>query len=123
MQLRRRALVNRYRTRLAVMPGIRTVPGELATNGADHLMIVVLPIGVDRDDVRSVMGAEGVATSVHFRPLHRFAWFAGARRARLRRRSVAESLAERVLSLPLHPGLGDADVDRVVESLGRAVGR
>ncbi len=35
---------------------------------------------------------------------------------------VAEAAYGEVLSLPLHPSMGDADVDRVVEELQRILG-
>jgi dTDP-4-amino-4,6-dideoxygalactose transaminase len=35
--------------------------------------------------------------------------------------AVADALADRVISLPLHPALRDADVDRVVEVLAESL--
>jgi dTDP-4-amino-4,6-dideoxygalactose transaminase len=122
LQARRRELVERYRDGLACIPGLRTVPAELAPDGADHLMVVLLPAGSDRDAVRASLTAAGIATSVHFRPLHRFAWFAEHAVVGAGGLSVAESLADRALSLPLYPGLRGDDVDRVVAALAAALG-
>jgi dTDP-4-amino-4,6-dideoxygalactose transaminase len=97
------------------------VPAELAPDGADHLMVVLLPAGSDRDAVRASLTAAGIATSVHFRPLHRFAWFAEHAVVGAGGLSVAESLADRALSLPLYPGLRGDDVDRVVAALAAAL--
>jgi dTDP-4-amino-4,6-dideoxygalactose transaminase len=121
MQARRRAIVSRYRARLGENGSVAIVPSELALGGADHLMVVVLPEGVDRRAVATFMSAEGIGTSVHFRPLHRFEWF--ARNAILGPAGIdtADRLASRVLSLPLHPGLSDEDVDRVCRSLSAAI--
>src|SRR5262249_24939087 len=76
LQARRPQLVERYRAGLATVPGVRAIPPELAVDSADHLMIVLLPSGADRDAVRAALAAGGIATSVHFQPLHRFRWFA-----------------------------------------------
>ena len=122
LQLRRREIVERYRSELAaVLPEVRPVPGDLAPGGADHLMVVVLPEAVDRDTVRTTMANADVATSVHFRPLHRFGWFAEHATVGPSGLSVADLLAERVLSLPLHPRMSDADVDRVVGVLAASL--
>lgn len=121
MQACRRAIVGRYRAVLSGFPEISLVPARLATGGADHLMVILLPEGTDRRAVSASMAAEGVGTSVHFRPLHRFEWF--GRNAVLGPTGVAtaDRLAPRVLSLPLHPGLSDDDVDRVCRSLRSAL--
>ncbi len=122
LQAKRRAIVARYRAELATaLPDVRPVPAELAVDGADHLMVVLLPEGVDRDAVRTALTDAGIGTSVHFRPLHQFAWFAEHAVVGRGGLSVADALADRALSLPLHPGLTDADVDRVVDCLAGAL--
>jgi dTDP-4-amino-4,6-dideoxygalactose transaminase len=37
------------------------------------------------------------------------------------RMPVAESMAERVLSLPVHPGLADGDLERIISAVREAV--
>jgi dTDP-4-amino-4,6-dideoxygalactose transaminase len=120
MQARRRTIVNRYRSRLGQDDGITIVPPELAPGGADHLMVVVLPEEVDRRAVAKSMAADGIGTSVHFRPLHRFEWFACNAVVGPAGTRTADRLARRVLSLPLHPGMTDDEVDRVCQSLQAA---
>lgn len=123
LQGRRRELVRRYRANLAAIERLRCVPEGLAENGADHLMVVMLPEGTDRRSVVEHLNGEGIASSVHFQPLHHFEWFqknatvAGAGMA------VADAVADRVLSLPLHPGLSLSHVDFVCEALAVAVGK
>jgi dTDP-4-amino-4,6-dideoxygalactose transaminase len=121
MQARRRTIVNRYRSRLGQDDGITIVPPELAPGGADHLMVVVLPEEVDRRAVAKSMAADDIGTSVHFRPLHRFEWFARNAVVGPAGTRTADRLARRVLSLPLHPGMADDDVDRVCQSLQAAI--
>lgn len=122
MQACRRAMARRYRKELSRIPDLRAVPRELVDGGADHLMAVVLPEGADRDAVRASMANAGVGTSVHFRPLHTFPWFTeNAVVGRLGTR-VADELAPRVLSLPLHSTLAPEQVDRVCDVLAAALG-
>lgn len=121
LQRRRRALVRRYRAGLAAVPGLRFVPAEVAGGGADHLAVVRLPEGTDRDRVVAAMADAGIGTSVHFVPLHRFGWFRGRAMVDPGGTAVADAAADRVLSLPLHPSLSDGDVDRVCEELARCL--
>lgn len=117
MQARRRALVLRYRENLAGVPGLRFVPERLAGSGADHLVVVQLPDGVDRAAVQQALSGAGVASSVHFQPLHRFGWMAQHAVVGPTGVDVAERMADRVLSLPLSAALAAGQVDRVCEVL------
>lgn len=120
LQLRRRQLVDRYRANLADVAGLDIRPSKADGGSADHLFVVQLPAGVDRRQVVGALQREGIGTSVHFTPLHRLSWFADAAIGRAGVQ-VAERLADRVLSLPLHPGLSEADVDRVCAELASAI--
>jgi UDP-2-acetamido-2-deoxy-ribo-hexuluronate aminotransferase len=75
-----------------------------------------------RDAVIEQLTAAGIPTAVHYPvPLHLQPVFAtmglGARGSF----PIAERSAERVLSLPMHPFLSDADLDRVVAATVAAV--
>ncbi|MCB1031269.1 MAG: DegT/DnrJ/EryC1/StrS family aminotransferase, partial [Acidimicrobiales bacterium] len=65
MQAKRRAIVERYRANLTEAQrnlGLGFVPGEMDSNSADHLMIVVLPERTKRDDVVAHMSANNIGT-------------------------------------------------------------
>lgn len=117
MQRRRREIVMRYRAALRQVDGLTCVPPDLVAAGADHLMVVLLPAGADRGAVRRAMSSGGVGTSVHFPPLHRLSWFRDHATVGPSGVAGAESVADRALSLPLHPHLSDAEVDCVVDVL------
>ena len=68
------------------------------------------------------MSAAGVTTSVHFRPLHQFSWFAGNAPVGRTGLAVCDTLEPRTLSLPLHVNLTDTDVDRVCDVFLDALG-
>lgn len=116
-QQRRRVLVDRYRENLASVGGITLVPRVGDRNSADHLMVVLLPEGTDRDRLVDELQADGVPTSVHFQPLHTFGWFADNAGIGCRGVANADAVADRALSLPLHIGLTEDDVDRVCDAL------
>jgi dTDP-4-amino-4,6-dideoxygalactose transaminase len=118
MQATRRALVERYRAALeGAVEGLRLVPGVADPGSADHLAVVLLPEGTDRGAVVAALSAEGIGTSVHFRPLHTFTWFAETVPVGPGGLPVCDATAARALSLPLHVGLAPSDVDRVVDVL------
>ena len=121
MQERRREIVRSYRKQLEDVAGLRFVPGELAENGADHLMVVLLPEGVARDEVVNRLDRDGIGTSVHFRPLGSFRWFQEHADVVPGGTPVADRLEGRTVSLPLHARLTDSDVARVTDSLRAAL--
>jgi UDP-2-acetamido-2-deoxy-ribo-hexuluronate aminotransferase len=75
----------------------------------------------DRESVVAALSADGVPTAVHYPvPMHRQPVFAGlgVGEGSL---PVAERAAARVISLPMHPYLGDEDIQRVAGAVSRAV--
>lgn len=116
MQSRRREVLYRYRSGLTAA-GLRFVPTRAEPGSADHLAVVMLPPDADRHAVIQGLKAAGIHPSVHFRPLHHFTWFGANAGVGPGGLPVCEALAGRALSLPLHTGLSDDDVDRVCHEL------
>lgn len=114
---RRRELAQRYDARLS--PRIRRVPAATGVTHGYHLYVVRVP---DRERVRSELEAQGIATGVHYPyPIHRMRAyeFLGYGAGSL---PHTEELAREVLSLPLYPELGEADVDAVAAALNARCG-
>lgn len=121
---RRRALDARYRARLADLHGVRAQAGPPGAETAAHLFPVILDpqaLRIDRDTMLQALLAENIGVGVHFRalPLHRF--FRDVVGTRPETVPVACDVSDRVLSLPLHPGMTDADQDDVIEAITRIV--
>ena len=122
----RRELVTWYRESFAASGAedlLELPQDEPDGSHAWHLFIVRLRLDrldIDRATVIDRMGAAGVGTSVHFIPLHihpyyrRQGWMAEDF-------PVAGAEYERVISLPLWPGLTRDDVQRVVDTMARTV--
>ncbi len=121
MQARRHALLAAYRAQLEPR-GLCFVPEVPHPGSADHLAVVVLPEGVDRAAVVAGLKDEGISPSVHFRPLHRFSWFAANAAVGPGGLPVCDAMAARTLSLPLHVGLTEADIERVSHALSGLIG-
>ena len=117
----RRALTAEYRRRLAEAGVPVSVPFAGAGPSAHHLLPVLLPPGTDRASVQALLGAAGVRTAVHYPPIHRYSAYRDAPTspAGLER---TEAVCPRLLSLPLHGRMSNADVRRVVAALADALG-
>lgn len=85
--------------------------------GAHHILVALLPDGVERARVMASMRDDGVQTSVHYPPTHLFS----AYRARAPRLPRTEAAARRLLTLPLSPSMSRGDVDVVLDALRRAL--
>ena len=97
-----------------------TVPVERA--GSTHVYHqYTVRIRRDRDGVQRRLAELGVGSAVHY-PIcvHRQPFYVGLGYGSLEM-PVAETLADEVLSIPVHPGLSDEDLDRVSASLVEAV--
>ena len=72
-----------------------------------------------RDAVRDKLNGMGVGTGLFYRlALHQHPAFKDYDGRRL---SVSETLANEVLSLPIHPDLTDGEVDRVIAAVRAAI--
>lgn len=114
---RRKALGARYGALLAGVPGITPVAVRADRDSVFGQYTVLC---ADRAAAQAALQAAGIPSAVHYpRPLHRQpAYERFAPRAPL---PHAERAAAQVLSLPMSADLAEADQDRVVEALRRAV--
>lgn len=87
-----------------------------------HLCPIVLDPSrwsIDRDAVIAALQAEGICTSIHFTPVHRFSYYAGKYGWRAGDFPIAEAIGANEISLPLHPWLTEVEVADVIEALTR----
>ena len=106
----------------AALGDIVTVP-ELRP-GADSVwaQYTVILNGHDRDAAVARLTEAGIPTAIYYRlPLHRQEAYRGFPIAG-RELPVAESLADRVFSLPMHPYLDEKTQDWIIESVRLAIG-
>lgn len=119
-QRRRAAIARSYDTLLAGIPGLELPPRPAIDQHAWHLYVVRIQpeFGMHRDAVVESLSEVGIGTSVHFIPVHHQPYF---RRLlgpdECSKLPIADQIFPQLLSLPLHPGLADTDVERVSEAL------
>ncbi len=108
----RRAIVARYDRQLP--SSVTRVGATSERAAAPHLCVVRAP---DRAALRHALADAGIGSGIHYAdPVPRTPAF-GCRLGF----PVAEEAADSILSLPLWPGLTDADVDRVCDVINGAV--
>jgi dTDP-4-amino-4,6-dideoxygalactose transaminase len=110
-----------YDEGLGGLEGITPLARDPRDTHAFHLYVVRLDpdgAGATRDEYQRALADDGIATSIHFLPVHRLTWF--------RRRypsqpplPVAERAGEEVLSLPLTPAHSEEDIADVVDAVCR----
>jgi len=117
---RRAQITARYNAALADVPGVRTPAQRGHVDPAWHLYPVRILDGRRREVFEKMRGA-GIGVQVNYMPVYWHPVYAdlGYRRGMC---PNAEAFYAEELSLPLFPDLTDADVDRVVEELGKILG-
>jgi len=115
----RRQAADRYAELLGGVEPV-TLPAVLDGNvPVWHLYVVQVD---RRDDVLAALQSEGIGAGIHYpQPVHLTGAFAhlGLGQGSF---PVAERLAERILSLPIYPGITEAQQERVASVLSKAVG-
>ena len=105
---RRRSLAARYRAGLAGVPGLELLHYEGDRESSYHLFCV---LAESRDALVDRLAGHGIDVGVHYRPSYAYPLLGGEPLPGV------ESFWRRAVSLPLHLGLADEDVDRVVETI------
>lgn len=115
----RRRLADRYDALLADLP-LTTPWRDPVTASAWHLYVVQLNDASRRRAVFEHLRAAGIGVNVHYIPVHlqpdyrRLGFAPGDY-------PVAEDYYARAITLPLYPGLSDAEQDQVVAALREAL--
>jgi perosamine synthetase len=120
MQAERRRVVAGYQDRLADVDALQLPTSRPEIDHAWHLFVVRLRLErlrVGRDEVIQELSAAGVGTGVHFIPLHEHSYYRDHLGADAADVPVAAREWPRLLSLPIYPGLSDAAVARIADTL------
>jgi|TARA_B100001964_G_scaffold244359_1_gene325507 dTDP-4-amino-4,6-dideoxygalactose transaminase len=107
-------VVRSYISRLSAEMSSLTIPfSEFNGKFGYHVFSVILPEDVDRNVVIEHLKRNGIQTSIHYKPVHTFTDFEQYP-ADL---PVTNSIAGRLLSLPLYPHMGDEEISLVMQTL------
>jgi dTDP-4-amino-4,6-dideoxygalactose transaminase len=117
---RRAALAARLTAALSACEAVELPAVRPEISHAWHLYTIRLRTGtltIDRAAFIEALAERGIGTSVHFIPIHLHSYYREAFGTRAGGYPVAQSVYERLISLPLYPSMSERDVDRVAEAV------
>ena len=124
---RRTELVNRYRDLLRdwsqwTLPS----PPAYQHRHAWHLFAPLVnpdQAGMDRDRFMAEMKTHNIGTGLHYRAAHLYPYYREHFGYRVGQFPNAETVSDRIVSLPLFPTMTDSDQDRVIDAMRNLFGR
>jgi dTDP-4-amino-4,6-dideoxygalactose transaminase len=124
LQASRQRAAERYLKKLAGLPiecPASAPPGGL---NAWHMFPIHIheSAPANRDDLIAVLTAQGIGTSVHYRPLHEMTYWKERYRCEPSEFTVASRYFAGAVTLPLFAGMTDAQVDRVAAVVREVLG-
>ena len=125
-QKRRQEIAHLYDEQLELIPGIELPPRPHRDQHAWHLYIVRIhdEFGMHRDAVVDALSESGIGTSVHFIPAHHQPYFRQLLGAdECDNLPVADAVFPQLLSLPMHPGLSNCEIEQVCGALDALANR
>jgi dTDP-4-amino-4,6-dideoxygalactose transaminase len=115
---RRRELTEAYRARLQDLDRLEIPFRDAPAGSAHHLFPILLRDSSQRADFMAALARQGIQTSIHYPPVHRFSYYRSLWDAghdhRLPR---TEEIASRLVTLPLYPSLTRGQLDTVVAAV------
>ncbi|HEX3463985.1 MAG TPA: DegT/DnrJ/EryC1/StrS family aminotransferase [Candidatus Elarobacter sp.] len=108
----RRAVCERYSEAFSRIDGVRVLRRDYSDVSPFIYSLRVL--GGRREALIEHLSARGVDVGIHFVPVHKHTYFAGARRSPM---PVTERVVEEVVTLPLHSLMPERSIERVIEGV------
>ena len=120
---RRRAIAARYTAAFAALPEIETPAVLQDREPAWHLYVIRLNLDrlrVGRSELFRALRAENIGVNVHYIPVpwHPYYQSLGYKKGEW---PVAETAYERMISLPIFPGMTDRDVEDVMAAVEKVI--
>jgi len=119
-QERRRAIVKKYEAGLGDLACLQLPIERPECESSWHLYVLRLVPGqlrIGRDEFIEAMRSRNIGTSVHYLPVHMHPFYKEKYSIPTDACPVAASVYEQIVSIPLHPGLSDSEVDDVVDTI------
>jgi dTDP-4-amino-4,6-dideoxygalactose transaminase len=120
---RRAQIAQAYQTAFADLPVVRPADAPPGDEHAWHLYVLRLADGapLGRDALIERLYAAGIGCSVHYIPLHLQPYWRDRYALRPEMYPHSQRAYERMLSLPIHTRMSDADVQRVIAAVRGAL--
>jgi perosamine synthetase len=109
---RRRAIAARYNRAFADISWLKT-PIEKEYSVSAHHNYVLKVMNGKRDEFIVYLSENGISASVHYIPNHLYEIY----KQYYRKLPIAESVWQKLVTLPLYPDLKDAEIEYVIEKV------
>jgi perosamine synthetase len=117
----RRRIAMTYSRAFAELDGVRIPACRNDVQHAWHLYVIQLDLErlkINRNQFIDGLRDKEIGTSVHFIPLHLHPYYRDKFGHKPADFPNASAVFERIISLPIYPGMTEADVGRVIEAVG-----
>lgn len=117
---RRQAIASQYDLGLVSVPGIHSLSTRPGVSHAYHLYVIQSEVdegGVDRTTLFTLLRERGVGVQVHYIPVHLQPFYRERFGIKPGLCPHAEAAYERILSLPIYPGLKNEEVLNVINEV------
>jgi dTDP-4-amino-4,6-dideoxygalactose transaminase len=115
---RRRILTMAYRDKLADLAGLEVPFAPAPAGSAYHIFPVLLKDGGKRRDFMASLAQQGIQTSIHYPPIHRFSYYRHLWPLGFDHRLPhTEDVAAREVTLPLFPSMTEEQLAAVVHAV------
>ncbi|MCB1703554.1 MAG: DegT/DnrJ/EryC1/StrS family aminotransferase [Halioglobus sp.] len=104
----RASIAARYSDAFSSTPAVRTLARANDRASSHHLYAILCE---RRDELAAALRARGIVTGTHYPGNHRYPIFNSADVPE------ADRFSAQVLTLPMHPGLGESEVNRVIDAV------
>jgi perosamine synthetase len=124
MRERRRRIAEKYTEAFRSIEEVHAPHVKSDRESAWHLYVVALDLDaltIDRNRFMEELRGVGTMTSVHFIPLYRHPYYRDTFQYSPLAFPVSERICDRIVSLPIYPGMTDEEILRVIESVGYVI--
>ena len=111
---RRRHIARTYDQKFASFKGIKRLSVAPDVTHSYHLYVIRVE---DRDRLFSVLREQGIGVNVHYVPIHLQPYYQKKFGTEKGLCPVAEYAYQKILTLPIFPGMKDVDIEKVVDEL------
>jgi UDP-4-amino-4,6-dideoxy-N-acetyl-beta-L-altrosamine transaminase len=121
---RREEIAGQYQEAFAPLPEVRVAPTRTGTRHAWHLYPLRLNrerLREDRERIFQALRAENIGVSVHYLPVHLHPYYRERLGTKPGQCPAAEAAFERLITLPLFPGMSDGDVADVIAAVEKVI--
>ncbi len=120
---KRKTLTRLYRKNLTGVDGILLPFQGYPRDSSYHLFPILLSKKADRRKFMELLKREGIQSSIHYPPIHRFSYYRSNLQARRSRLPITEYVGAHEVTLPLYPLLKSQEVCLVCDKIIRILPR